>query len=80
MPEHLGQDRIAGLKQVLKALEAGRLERVYLARDAQAHLAARVEQACVKAGVECVDVASMRELGTACGIDVGAVCAGKLRK
>jgi len=79
MPERLGQDRIVGLKQVLKALEAGRLSRVYLARDAQAHLVAKVEQACRDAGAECVDVPSMKELGAACGIDVGAVCAGEPR-
>ena len=69
-------DRIVGTKQVLKAIACGSLKRVYIAKDVDAFLHSRLTEACEKAKVEYVWVESMKNLGTACGIDVGAACAG----
>lgn len=68
--------RIVGMKQVLRALETESLLAVYLAGDAEAHIRERIESACRAHAVEIRPAPSMRELGEACGIDVGAACAG----
>lgn len=68
--------RVVGSKQVLKAIAAGQLVRVYLAEDADAFITQKILQACVQHGVVTVRIPTMRELGEACEIDVGAACAG----
>ena len=68
--------RVVGSKQVLKAIAAGQLIRVYLADDADAFIAQKISEACTLHGIIAVRIPTMRELGEACAIDVGAACAG----
>lgn len=68
--------RVVGSKQVLKAIAAGQLMSVYLAEDADAFILQKIIQACAQHGVVPVRIPTMRELGEACSIDVGAACAG----
>jgi len=70
---------VVGLKQLRKALKDGAARKVFLARDADAHLVEPVEAQCAAQGVECVWCASMDELGAACGIEVGAAAAALLK-
>ena len=75
MPERLTSNRkVIGTKQLRKALKAGRVQTAYVAADAEP----LVEQ-CRDAGVELVEIATMKELGRLCGIHVGAACAALLR-
>ncbi len=74
------QKRIVGTKQVLKALAAGELERVYLAMDAEPFLLNKLKAACVEHGVQAEEVPTMKELGQQCKIDVGAACAGERKE
>lgn len=67
--------RIVGTKQVLKALSGGCVEQVFIALDADQFLQSKLCAACDDAGVQYTEVSSMKELGTACGIDVGSACA-----
>ena len=80
MPERLHTDRkLIGTKQVLKALKAGRVAAVYVADDADPIRDRPLVEQCRDAGVELVEIATMKELGRLCGIHVGAACAALLR-
>ena len=69
------QSRVVGIKQVKKALREGRALEVILADDADPAL----EASCREAGVKVTHTASMKELGRACAISVGAACAAFVR-
>ncbi len=73
------KNRVAGTKQVLRAIENGNIAQVFLARDADEFLLNKVRQACEDHRVECVMVETMQELGKACALDVGTACAGLLK-
>ncbi|HOF94670.1 MAG TPA: ribosomal L7Ae/L30e/S12e/Gadd45 family protein [Clostridia bacterium] len=76
MPKDLCKNAVVGTKQVLRAIQEGKLERIYLAEDADAFLQNKLRSVCYEYGVELETVPSMRGLGEECGIDVGAACAG----
>ena len=66
---------IVGVKQLRKALAAGRVQKVYLAENADPAITDPVALSCGQIGVPVVWIRSMNELGHACGIDVGAATA-----
>ncbi|OQB23405.1 MAG: Ribosome-associated protein L7Ae-like protein [Firmicutes bacterium ADurb.Bin182] len=68
--------RIAGTKQVLKAIGRRSLKCVYIAADADEYLIDKLKSACQEAEIPVIEAESMTELGKACGIDVGSACAG----
>ena len=68
-------DRVIGLKQVRKAVESGRAQRVFLAEDADAYVTEPLRRLCRAQGVPVENVPFMKELGRACLIDVGAAAA-----
>lgn len=71
--------RVVGAKQVGKAVEQGRAERVYLAEDADGRVTSPLREQCERAGVTVEMVPSMEELGRACGIEVGAAAVATVR-
>ena len=71
--------RVVGTKQVLRALKAGTVSRVYAASDADTFIYQQVVRSAESAGIPCVRVPSMKELGTICGVDVPAAAAGLLK-
>ena len=76
MPNELTNSaKVVGVKQVRRALNAGRAKRLYLARDADPQLTRPLAEQAGAQGVEAVWLNSMRELGRACGIAVGAAVA-----
>ena len=68
-------DRVIGLKQVRKAVESGRATRVFLADDADTRVTEPIACLCDEQGVAVEHVATMKELGKAASIDVGAAAA-----
>lgn len=64
--------KTVGLKQTLKAVENGSAKLVFMAKDADAKVTASVKELCLKKSIEIIYVDSMKQLGKACGIDVGA--------
>ena len=62
--------RVVGTKQVLRALDEGRVAHAYVAQDADR---------CYDMEIPCTQVESMEKLGRACGIDVKAAAAGLLK-
>lgn len=71
---------MAGVRQVLRALEAGTVDTVFLAADAEPKLQARVREACGRCGAAVIEAESMHALGQACGLGVGAACAALRRR
>lgn len=66
---------VVGIKQLKKALVSGKVNRVYLAEDADPALTEPIAEICQRSHIECAWVSSMKDLGIACGIDVGAAAA-----
>ncbi len=66
---------VVGAKQLRKALQSGRARYVYLAQDADPAITVPLEERCLKDQVPHAWIATMRELGSACGIEVGAAAA-----
>ncbi|MEE1225294.1 MAG: ribosomal L7Ae/L30e/S12e/Gadd45 family protein [Clostridia bacterium] len=64
-----------GFKQSLKAIEEGRGKEVLLALDCDEKISAPIRKAASDKGVKLVEVPTMKELGTQCGIEVSASCA-----
>lgn len=67
--------KAVGLKQCIKAVENGKAKRVFIARDADVSIVKPLEQLCEKNKLPVVYVDTMKALGKACGIDVGASAA-----
>ncbi|TSB44882.1 50S ribosomal protein L7ae-like protein [Alkalicoccobacillus porphyridii] len=61
-----------GLKQTLKALDEDLVSELVVASDAETRVVSQAEQKAQAKRIPIVYVDSMRELGKACGIDVGA--------
>jgi len=80
MPQELsGANKVVGAKQVRRALRDGRAARLYMALDADPRLLQPLVQEAVNRQVPVVQVVSMKELGAACGIAVGAAVAVLLK-
>ena len=70
-----GTKIVAGAKQLRKALLAGRARYVFLARDADPGITEPIEEFCREHSVQYTWVPTMTQLGSACGIEVGAAAA-----
>lgn len=71
-------EKVVGVKQLRKALQSGRAGHVFLAENADPSLTADLRRQCSQQSVPCTWVATMADLGKACGIDVGAAVAAVL--
>lgn len=69
-----------GTKQTIRSIELNHAEEVYIARDADSKITTKVIHLCKKYQVPYVYVDSMKQLGKACGIDVGAAMAATLKQ
>ena len=70
-----GSNKVVGAKQAKRALRDGRAVRLFMAVDADPRLLQPLVQEAVNRQVPVVQVPSMKELGTSCGIAVGAAVA-----
>ena len=64
--------RIVGFKQTVKAIKNGTVTKVYLAEDADDFIKQSVLDVCRDRNIQIIYVSNMKELGDACGIDIGA--------
>ncbi|MGG0811868.1 ribosomal L7Ae/L30e/S12e/Gadd45 family protein [Paenibacillus alvei] len=64
-----------GTKQTLKMVEFDKAIEVYIAEDADERVTSKVVSLCEKKGIKLTYVSTMRDLGKACGIEVGAAVA-----
>lgn len=70
------QNKVVGLKQILRELEKDNVTKIYLADDADEEIRQKVISAANGKPVELVRVKGMEELGEICKIDVRTACAG----
>ncbi|MFG6117296.1 50S ribosomal protein L7ae-like protein [Halobacillus sp. MO56] len=63
---------VIGTKQTLKAMKNGGVEEVFVADDADQHVTEKVMRLAEELNIPCQRVDSMKKLGEACDIDVGA--------
>jgi large subunit ribosomal protein L7A len=71
--------KVVGLKQTTRALMKGTAKEVFVAEDADEHLTTSLIAVCAEKNVTCTKVATMQELGKACGIHAGAAAAAILK-
>jgi large subunit ribosomal protein L7A len=69
-----------GTKQTMKMIEKGRAIEVFVAQDADPKITDKVIQLCNEKGVPLHYVDSMKKLGEACGIEVGAAVAASIKE
>ena len=65
-----------GTKQTTKAINEGSVQMVFIARDADERVIDPLLDICNENDVRIVYLDSMKELGEACGIEVGSASAG----
>ncbi len=66
---------VIGVKQTTKILINDQAKLVFVAKDAEQHVVRRIIQLATEKNVEIIFVDTMKELGRACNIDVGAATA-----
>lgn len=69
------QEKVIGIKQVTKAVTKGVATCVFTANDADERVLASLVRLCTEKGIAVVHVPTMKELGRACAIEVGAAAA-----
>ena len=70
---------IVGTKQSVKALKAGTATEIIIAEDADAKVTQKVIQTANEYKIPIIKVDSMKKLGKACGIEVGAAAVAIIR-
>lgn len=69
------RNKMVGIKQTMKAVENGETKLVYVAKDADERISSKIIESCKKHNVQVIYVDTMKLLGKACNIDVGAAVA-----
>jgi len=70
---------IIGTKQSIKAIKDDRVSEVVLAADADIRVTSKIYELAQEKGVPITTVDSMKKLGKACGIDVGAAAVALIK-
>ena len=78
LPDLTRERIVVGMKQLRKALKNDRALCVFLAENADPIITGPIAAECEKRGIPITWVATMADLGRACGIEVGAAAAAVL--
>ena len=70
--------KVVGIKQLRKALNAGGVQKVFIAEDADPLLTDPIAERCRQLNIPVISVPTMKQLGAACSICVGAAVAAIL--
>ena len=71
--------KVVGVKQLRRAIGRDEIRRVFLADDADPAITEPIDALAGERRIPVVRVRTMKELGLACGIAVGASAAGLLK-
>ncbi len=71
----IGRKVVVGAKQLRKAVTGGKAMQVFLAENADPAITLPIMELCKLNGISFAWVPSMKDLGRACGIEVGAAAA-----
>lgn len=77
--EVVGCKMVVGARQIRKVLQSGQARRVYLAHNADPAITEPIMALCQQNGVSFAWVKTMKDLGEAAGIEVGAAAAAALK-
>lgn len=80
LPDLSRETVVVGAKQLRKAINSGRAQKVFLAENADPAITEPLEEMCSKLNIQLTWVRSMAELGSACGIEVGAAAAAVVNR
>ncbi|KXZ38975.1 large subunit ribosomal protein L7A [Alkalithermobacter thermoalcaliphilus JW-YL-7 = DSM 7308] len=72
--------KVVGTKQTTRALKEDKVKVVFIAEDAEKHVVRNVEEISKQKNINIIYVDSVKKLGKACSIDVGAAVAGILKE
>ena len=78
LPNFSREKVVVGAKQLKKALLKGRVRYVYLAENADPAITEPIADLCAQNSIHYTWVRSMADLGSLCGIEVGAAAAAVL--
>jgi len=70
---------VIGIKQVMKAVNKGTAAQVFIADDADERVTRPLLELCAGQNVKTVRQVTMKELGAACSIEVGAAAVAVLK-
>ncbi|WP_326908364.1 ribosomal L7Ae/L30e/S12e/Gadd45 family protein [Sedimentibacter sp. MB31-C6] len=70
---------VIGKKQTMRSISKDEVEKVLVSKDADLHVTQPIVDVCNNQGIEIEYFDTMKELGTACGIDVNAAAAAVLK-
>jgi large subunit ribosomal protein L7A len=70
---------IIGTKQSIKAIKDERVSEVVVAADADVRVTSKVAEVAKEKNIPVITVDSMKKLGKACGIDVGAAAVALIK-
>lgn len=70
---------VVGTKQALRAVKEDRVQTLFIAKDAEKHVTRNIEEEAKARNVQIVYAESMKKLGKACGISIGAATAAILK-
>lgn len=73
-----GKNLCIGTKQTTRQVELGKAAEVFVAKDADPRITLKIINLCKKMGIKVTYVDSMKQLGKACGIEVGAAMAAEV--
>jgi large subunit ribosomal protein L7A len=66
------ENRVVGIKQTLRIIQENNTSLVFLANDADKKIIDDVLEKCMEKNIKVERIETMKQLGKACGIDVGA--------
>lgn len=66
------KNKVVGLKQTVKVIKNNTASKVYIAQDADEYIKSTVMDAVKNTDIQIIYINTMKELGEACGIDIGA--------
>ena len=69
--------KYVGIKQVLKAVNAEEVEKVYIGKDVEPHVVSTLLKTCREKKIKVIEISSMEELGKMAGIEVKAATAAE---
>ena len=75
LPDLREEKLVVGAKQLRKAIQSGRAQRVFLAENADPAITEPIVLMCQERSIPYTWVPAMADLGRACGIEVGAAAA-----
>ena len=80
LEELRASEKVIGVKQSRRAIRDGLAKTVFLACDADPAVTEPLARQCAEQNISVVDRFTMREMGQAAGIQVGAAVAALLKK